>query len=134
MMEFDPDRELWLPSRRKFFFLGLAAGVAPFLPDVPQESWTVQFDLATVGEEFHRYTAIFPKSDPSKPSRFLIDGRERDFSECPVTLGRNAGPLMIGWGQPFAPNVSLKSPRFPIYVQSVMMFDDAARTGSSVRA
>lgn len=34
-MNYDPDRSLWLPSRRKFFFLGLAAGVAPFLPDVP---------------------------------------------------------------------------------------------------
>jgi hypothetical protein len=35
-MNYDPDRSLWLPSRRKFFFLGLAAGVAPFLPDVPK--------------------------------------------------------------------------------------------------
>lgn len=34
-MNYDPDRDLWLPSRRKFFFFGLAAGVAPFLPDVP---------------------------------------------------------------------------------------------------
>ena len=126
-MNYDPDRSLWLPSRRKFFFLGLAAGIAPFLPDVPVESWTIQFDFAKAGEEFHRYTAIFPKSDTSRPSRFLIDGRERDFSECPVTLGRKAGPLMIGWGEPFAPNVLLKSIHAPVYVQDVAMFDASRR-------
>lgn len=47
-MNYDPDRDLWLPSRRKFFFLGLAAGVAPFLPDVPlyPAGTVLTFDIA----------------------------------------------------------------------------------------
>jgi hypothetical protein len=31
-MDLDPERQLWLPSRRRFFFLGLSAAGAAFLP------------------------------------------------------------------------------------------------------
>lgn len=30
--EYDPERALWLPGRRRFFLLGLAAGVGAMLP------------------------------------------------------------------------------------------------------
>lgn len=34
-MELDPEKRLWLPSRRSFFFLGAAAGVGALLPNAP---------------------------------------------------------------------------------------------------
>lgn len=35
-MKLDPERALWLPNRRSFFFLGAAAGVGVLLPKIRQ--------------------------------------------------------------------------------------------------
>ena len=65
-MNYDPDRSLWLPSRRKFFFLGLAAGIAPFLPDVPRCVLVPQINPASATEILQSYQHViwFPHVDP----------------------------------------------------------------------
>lgn len=85
-MNYDPERSLWLPSRRKFFFLGLAAGVAPFLPDLPPKPLiyitdiTVQFaeasppylDPFVLGVAPKGVEAIFLNGEKVDPSRYTV--------------------------------------------------------------
>ena len=33
-MELDPEKNLWLPNRRSFFFFGAAAGLGALLPEI----------------------------------------------------------------------------------------------------
>lgn len=47
-MDYDPERELWIPGRRKFLFLGLSAALFPFLQE---ETFSEPWWVATLGSD-----------------------------------------------------------------------------------
>lgn len=47
-MDYDPEKELWIPGRRKFLFLGLSAALFPFLQE---ETFSEPWWVATLGSD-----------------------------------------------------------------------------------
>ena len=80
-MELDPEKNLWLPNRRSFFFFGAAAGVGVLLPDIVEPS-------VFEGAQFSRMEPIINARGRFKDWDYLTELWNTKTGE--VTLFRNA--------------------------------------------
>lgn len=144
-MIYDPERALWMPNRRKFFLMGLAAGIAPFLPDMPKpdpwfnpgfetgslgwqgwmsEGYTVEFEMKKNGGQFEMHEVVFAK-DETKPRLFLVDGKPRNVDECLISWPKD---LTERWGltEHWVTPVTVTYQTGDVfYIQQLMAFDNA---------
>lgn len=83
-MELDPEKRLWLPSRRSFFFLGAAAGVGALLSGLPKRK-TIQHKFEWWNAHPEPYElAVYKDAFVITTGPQIHVSAIRDFTDTPV--------------------------------------------------